>query len=74
MTAAKLNMEGKFTSLSTERLIVYPKRNYLETSSPVFIDNEIGRTSSVGLQAFLDEGNYKFFSSGRTRVSTVLLQ
>ena len=74
VTAAKLNMEGKFISLSTERLVVYPKRNYLETSSPVFIDNEIGRTSSVGLQAFLDEGNYKFFSSGRTRVSTVLLQ
>ena len=74
VTAAKLNMEGKFTSLNTERLIVYPSRNYLETSSPVFIDNEIGRTSSVGLQAFLNDGRYKFFSSGETRVSTILLQ
>ena len=74
VTAAKLNMEGKFTSLNTERLIVYPSRNYLETSSPVFIDNEIGRTSSVGLQAFLNDGRYKFFSSGVTRVSTILLQ
>ena len=74
VTASKLNMEGKFTSLNTERLIVYPSRNYLETSSPVFIDNEIGRTSSVGLQAFLNDGRYKFFSSGGTRVSTILLQ
>ena len=74
VTAAKLNMKGKFTSLNTERLMVYPSRNYLETSSPVFIDNEIGRTSSVGLQAFLNDGSYKFFSSGRTRVSTILLQ
>ena len=74
VTAAKLNMEGKFISLNTERLIVYPRRNYLETSSPVFIDNEIGRTSSVGFQAFLNDGSYKFFSSGKTRVSTILLQ
>ena len=74
VTAAKLNMEGKFTSLNTERLIVYPRRNYLETSSLVFIDNEIGRTSSVGLQVFLNNSRYKFFSSGSTRVSTILLQ
>ena len=74
VTAAKLNMEGEFTSLNTERLLVYPSENYLETSSPVFIDNEIGRTSSVGLQAFLNDGSYKFFSSDRTRVSTILLQ
>ena len=74
VTAAKLSMKGKFTNLNTERLIVYPNKNYLETSSPVFIDNEIGRTSSVGLQAFLNDGSYKFFSSGETRVSAILLQ
>ena len=74
VTASKLNMEGKFTSLNTESLIVYPSRNYLETSSQVFVDNEIGRTSSVGLQAFLNDGSYKLFSSGRTRVSTIFLQ
>ena len=74
VTAAKLNMKGKFTSLNTERLIVYPNRNYLETSSPVFIDNEIGRTSSVGLQALLNESRYELFSSAGSRVSTIILQ
>ena len=65
VTAAKLNMEGEFTSLSTESLVVHPTRNYLETSSSVFIDNEMGRTSSAGLQAFLNDGNYKFFFKRR---------
>ena len=74
VTAAKLNLEGEFTSLSTESLVIYPDRNYLETSSPVFIDNEMGRTTSMGLQAFLNEGNYKFFSTDEVRVSTILLQ
>ena len=74
VTAAKLNMEGEFTSLSTESLVVHPTRNYLETSSSVFIDNQMGRTSSVGLQAFLNDGNYKFFSKDKVRVSTILLQ
>ena len=74
VTAAKLNMEGEFTSLNTERLVVYPKNGYLETSSPVFIDNEIGRTSSVGLQALLNESRYELFSSDGSRVSTILLQ
>jgi len=74
VTATKLNMEGEFTSLNTEKMVVYPARNYLETSSLVFIDNEIGRTSSVGLQAFLNDDSYKFFSSDETRVSTILLQ
>ncbi|MDC2963982.1 LPS export ABC transporter periplasmic protein LptC [Gammaproteobacteria bacterium] len=74
VTATKLNMEGEFTSLSTESLFIHPTRNYLETSSPIFIDNEMGRTSSVGLQAFLNDGNYKFFSTDEIRVSTILLQ
>ena len=74
VTAAKLNMDGEFTSLSTESLTIHPTRNYLETSSPVFIDNEMGRTSSIGLQAFLNEGNYKFFSTDEVQVSTILLQ
>ena len=29
VTAAKLNMEGEFTNLSTESLVIYPTRNYL---------------------------------------------
>ena len=74
VTAAKLNMEGEFTSLSTESLVVHPAKNYLETSSSVFIDNEMGRTSCAGLQAFLNDGNYKFFSKDEFRVSTILLQ
>ena len=72
VTAAKLNMEGEFTNLSTESLIIYPTRNYLETTSQVFIDNEMGRTSSIGLQAFLNDGNFKFFSTSEARVSTIL--
>ena len=72
VTAAKLNMEGEFTNLSTESLVIYPTRNYLETTSPVFIDNEMGRTSSIGLQAFLNDGNFKFFSTSEARVSTIL--
>ena len=73
VSATTRNNGRKFTNVKTEKMIVYPEKKYIETSSNVYIDNEMGRTSASGMKAFLDSGHYVFYSSDKLRVSTIFL-
>ncbi|MCB1646600.1 MAG: LPS export ABC transporter periplasmic protein LptC [Pseudomonadales bacterium] len=71
--ATRIEENGDFVNIQTESLWVYPGRDYAETNRKVFIDDNSGRTSAAGMQAYLDEGKYIFFSGPEDRVNTILL-
>lgn len=64
---------GDFTNIQTERLVVFPERDYAETDENVYIDNASGRTSAAAMKAWLDPGRFQFFSRAEERVNTTLL-
>ena len=71
--AARNGRQGRFVNIQTESLTIYPEQDYLETDAKVFIDNETGRTTAAGMQAFLDEGRFMFYSTDEDRVTTIFL-
>lgn len=71
--AAKTGRLGRFVNIQTDSLTIYPERDYLETDTKVFIDNETGRTTAAGMKAFLDAGRFMFFSTSSDRVTTIFL-
>ncbi len=71
--ASRNGQAGKFITISTQSLTVYPDRHYAETDTKVFIDNETGRTTAAGMKAFLDTGKFQFYSSREDRVNTIYL-
>lgn len=64
---------GQFINIRTDSLTVYPERDYLETDTKVYIDNESGRTTAAGMKADLSEGRFMFFSNQTDRVTTIYL-
>lgn len=71
--AARSGDSGRYINLRTESLTVYPDREYARTDSRVHIDNQAGSTRAAGMEAFLNQGKFVFFSDGGDRVTTVFL-
>ncbi|MBD3647813.1 MAG: LPS export ABC transporter periplasmic protein LptC [Pseudomonadales bacterium] len=73
VVATRESPDGGFTNIQTERLSVFPDRDYAETDETVYIDNPSGRTSAAAMKAWFDPGRYQFFSDAGERVNTTLL-
>ncbi|MBL4681225.1 MAG: LPS export ABC transporter periplasmic protein LptC [Pseudomonadales bacterium] len=73
VVATQTNPEGKFISISTESLTVYPAEDYAETTEKVYIEENSGRTTAAGMKAYFDEGRFIFFSNRSERVQTIFL-
>ena len=71
--AKRTAAQGRFISIQTESLTIYPERDYLETDARVSITNETGRTTAPGMKAFLDVERFMFLSTRRERVITTFL-
>ena len=71
--ASHAGSSGRFVNIKTDSLTVYPARDYLETNTKVYIDNESGRTTAAGMKADLTEGRFMFFSDDTNRVTTIYL-
>jgi lipopolysaccharide export system protein LptC len=64
---------SEFVTIETDSLTVYPERGYAETDEPVFIKNQSGRTTAAAMKAFLNTGNFLFYSTPKHRVTTTFL-
>lgn len=73
VVAEQNRSDGRFINIKTDSLTVYPEREYLETDTKVYIDNESGRTTAAGMKADLSEGRFMFFSNQTDRVITIYL-
>lgn len=65
--------DGRNYRLVTPSILIYPERQYAETTRDVMITTHAGRTRAVGLQGSLDQGLLKLFSNHEQRVHTVIL-
>ncbi len=65
--------DGRYMSLHSPSLYLYPDRQYAETDQDVMIDTEVGRTLAVGLEAYLERGLLKLSSTAEQRVHTIVL-
>ncbi len=65
--------DGRYLSLHSPSLYLYPDRQYAETDQDVMIDTEVGRTLAVGLEAYLERGLLKLSSTAEQRVHTIVL-
>jgi len=72
VVAVREGGDGQFTNIQTERLLVFPEHDYAETAEKVYIDDESGRTTAAGMEAWLKTGQFHFYSGANERVSTVL--
>ena len=59
-------------SINTDALIVHPDDNYVETDQPVVIEDQRGRTTAAGMQAWLDPGRYVLHGRTNLRVESLL--
>ncbi|MEM1231199.1 MAG: LPS export ABC transporter periplasmic protein LptC [Pseudomonadota bacterium] len=64
--------DGRFMTLKTPHLYVYPDRQYAQTDQSVTIDTDVGQTSAVGMAADLARGRIRLSSSAQERVTTVV--
>ena len=62
-----------FVNLRTNSLTIYPARDFAETDEQVIITNQSGRTTAVGMKAFLNIGKFMLFSTAEHRVTTLFL-
>lgn len=60
--------QGAPVSINTEALFVHPGDNYVETDRSVVIEDQRGRTTAAGMQAWLDPGRYVLHGQGSQRV------
>lgn len=65
--------DGRNYRLVTPSILIYPERQYAETTRDVMMTTHAGRTRAVGLQGSLDQGLLKLFSDDEQRVHTVIL-
>jgi len=65
--------DGREFELLTPSITIYPDREYAETDRDVMITTHAGRTSAVGLEGNLDQGQLRLFSNNEQRVHTILL-
>lgn len=59
--------DDKYTTVTSEELLIKPEQQYAETNKPVMIENESGVTTSVGLKISLDQGTIQFLSNVRSQ-------
>lgn len=71
--ASQTGNGGAFINLRTNSLSIYPERNYAETDEQVIITNQSGRTTAIGMKAFLATGKFMFYSTSTHRVTTLFL-
>jgi lipopolysaccharide export system protein LptC len=64
---------SKLVTIETNSLTLYPGREYAETDEPVLIKNQSGRTTAAAMRAFLDTGEFMFYSTPTDRVTTIFL-
>ena len=73
VVATQHRENGRFINIQTNSLTVYPDRDYAETDQKVFIDDDTGRTTAAGMQAFFESGRFIFYSGPGERVKTIFL-
>ncbi len=71
--AIKQNPDGSFINIQTQELTVYPERDYAETETKVYIDDNSGRTTAAAMQASFVEGKFAFSSGALERVRTLFI-
>ena len=49
-------------------MYLHPGDNYVETDQPVVIEDQRGRTTAAGMQAWLDPGRYVLHGGAQRRV------
>ncbi len=54
--------ENHYTLVESERMLLFPRKEYLETDQPLIISSPSAMLSGVGAQAWLDEGRIKLLS------------
>lgn len=62
---ARTDAEGRPTILTTERLTLFPEKDYAETGQPVRIEAANGVTTATGMKAYLNEGRMLLLSNVR---------
>jgi lipopolysaccharide export system protein LptC len=62
---ARTDAQGRATILTTERLTVFPDRDYAQTSQPVRIEAANGVTTATGMQAYFNDGRMLLKSNVR---------
>lgn len=65
--------DGRFVTMTTSVLYVFPEREYAETDQPVTIDTASGRTKAVGFEGDLKRGWMKLSSAPTQRVHIIVL-
>jgi lipopolysaccharide export system protein LptC len=71
--ASQIVNGNQVITIETNSLSVYPARDYAETDEPVFIENQSGRTTAAAMKAFLNTGQFMFYSTPTRRVTTTFL-
>jgi len=71
--ASRQKGEGKFVTIQTMSLTVYPEKEYAETDRKVTIEDQSGRTTAAGMKAFFESGKYIFYSTPTERVHSTFL-
>ena len=61
-----------FTEVTTERLVLYPQRQFAGVDEPVMIATPARRATAAGLEADLQSGRMTLFSSTHQRVAIVV--
>lgn len=64
--------DGRFMTLKTPHLYVYPDRQYAQTDQSVTIDTDVGQTTAVGMAANLAKGTVLLSSTAQERVRTIV--
>jgi len=59
--------DNKYTTITSEKLLIKPEQQYAETDKPVMIKNESGITTSVGVKISLKQGTIQFLSNVRSQ-------
>ncbi len=62
---ARTDAKGRPTILTTERLTLFPEKDYAETGQPVRIEAANGVTTATGMKAYLNEGRMLLLSNVR---------
>lgn len=70
--AVKETRTGDFINIQTESLFIFPRKDYAETDQKVYIDDDSGRTTAAGMEAWFGTGRFHFYSQADERVNTVL--
>ena len=62
---ARTDAQGRPTVLTTDRMTVFPDRDYAQTSQPVRIEAANGVTPATGMQAYFNDGRMLLKSNVR---------